>query len=359
MEELEKIDILALTKEELTAEITAMGEKAFRAKQIYEWLHVKKVTDFSQMTNISAQFRDALARKFCLKHLIIKKRLVSQLDNTVKYLYGLPDGEAVETVLMEYKHGNSLCISTQVGCRMGCRFCASTIAGFVRHLLPSEMLLQVYETERDSGRHVDSIVLMGIGEPLDNYDNVLKFLTLMNSEGDGMSLRHISLSTCGVVPRIYDLAELKTGLTLSISLHAATDERRSEIMPINRKYHLDELMKACRYYFEKTGRRISFEYSLIEGVNDTEQSAQELIDLLGGFMCHVNLIPINEIRERDFRKSRSVEKFQKRLCAAGINATVRRTLGADISAACGQLRRDGGMNDAGENSAEKTTGGEL
>lgn len=352
MEEQEKIDILALTREELAAEITAMGEKAFRAKQIYEWLHVKKVTDFAQMTNISAQFRDALSRKFCLKHLIIKKRLVSQLDNTVKYLYGLPDGEAVETVLMEYKHGNSLCISTQVGCRMGCRFCASTIAGFVRHLLPSEMLLQVYETERDSGRHVDSIVLMGIGEPLDNYDNVLKFLTLMNSEGDGMSLRHISLSTCGVVPRIYDLAELKTGLTLSISLHAATDARRSEIMPINRKYHLDELMKACRYYFDKTGRRISFEYSLIEGVNDTEQSAQELIDLLGGFMCHVNLIPINEIRERDFRKSRSVEKFQKRLCAAGINATVRRTLGADISAACGQLRRDGGMNSAVETSGD-------
>ena len=235
MEELEKIDILSLTKEELTGQITAMGEKAFRAKQIYDWLHVKKVSDFSQMSNISAQFREELSRKFCLKHLIIKKKLVSALDNTVKYLYGLPDGEAVETVLMEYKHGNSLCISTQVGCRMGCRFCASTIAGFVRHLLPSEMLLQVYETERDSGRHVDSIVLMGIGEPLDNYDNVMRFLTLMNSEGDGMSLRHISLSTCGVVPRIYDLAELKTGLTLSISLHAATDERRSEIMPINRK----------------------------------------------------------------------------------------------------------------------------
>ena len=252
MEELEKIDILSLTKEELTSQITAMGEKAFRAKQIYDWLHVKKVSDFSQMSNISAQFREELSRKFCLKHLIIKKKLVSALDNTVKYLYGLPDGEAVETVLMEYKHGNSLCISTQVGCRMGCRFCASTIAGFVRHLLPSEMLLQVYETERDSGRHVDSIVLMGIGEPLDNYDNVMRFLTLMNSEGDGMSLRHISLSTCGVVPRIYDLAELKTGLTLSISLHAATDERRSEIMPINRKYHLDELMKACRHYFAAT-----------------------------------------------------------------------------------------------------------
>lgn len=344
MNELEKTDILSLTKDELASAMAEMGEKAFRAKQIYEWLHVKKVSNFAQMTNISAQLRDRLAERFTLKRLIIKRKLVSALDNTVKYLYELPDGEAVETVLMEYKHGNSLCISTQVGCRMGCRFCASTIAGFVRHLWPSEMLLQVYETERDSGRHVDSIVLMGIGEPLDNYDNVLKFLTLMNSGGDGMSLRHISLSTCGLVPRIYDLAELKTGLTLSISLHAATEERRSEIMPINKKYPLEELMKACRYYFAKTGRRISFEYSLIEGVNDTEQSAQELINLLGGMLCHVNLIPINEIRERDFRKSRSVEMFRRRLCDAGINATVRRTLGADINAACGQLRRDDGMN---------------
>lgn len=356
MDELEKIDILSLTPDELKNEIVGMGEKAFRAKQIYEWLHVKKIAAFAQMSNISAQFRDELSKKFCIKHLNIKKKLVSNIDNTVKYLYGLPDGEAVETVLMEYKHGNSLCISTQVGCRMGCRFCASTIAGFVRHLLPSEMLLQVYETERDSGRHVDSIVLMGIGEPLDNYDNVLKFLSLINSGGDGMSLRHISLSTCGVVNRIYDLAELKTGLTLSISLHAATNERRSEIMPINKKFHLEELMEACRYYFAKTGRRISFEYSLIEGVNDTEQSVQELIDLLGGMNCHVNLIPINEIRERDFRKSRSVERFRKRLCDAGLNATVRRTLGSDINAACGQLRRDGGMNGSPE---EKTTGGEL
>ncbi|MGN0649814.1 MAG: 23S rRNA (adenine(2503)-C(2))-methyltransferase RlmN [Oscillospiraceae bacterium] len=340
----EKIDILSLTREELTVQITEMGEKAFRAKQIYDWLHEKKVNDFSQMSNISAQFREQLSKKFCIKSLIIKKRLVSNIDNTVKYLYGLPDGEAVETVLMEYKHGNSLCISTQVGCRMGCRFCASTIAGFVRHLLPSEMLLQIYETERDSGRSVDSIVLMGIGEPLDNYDNVMKFLNVLNSGGEGMSLRHISLSTCGVVDKIYELAELKTGLTLSISLHAATNEKRSEIMPINRRYDLGELMTACRYYFKKTGRRISFEYSLIEGVNDTEESARELIELLGGMTCHVNLIPINEIRERDYKKSRYVEQFKKRLTDAGINATVRRTLGADINAACGQLRRDDGMN---------------
>lgn len=344
MEQTEKIDILSLSREELTEQLTAMGEKAFRAKQVYDWLHVKKVSDFSQMSNISAQLRQQLSEKFCLKSLIIKKRLVSKLDNTVKYLYGLPDGEAVETVLMEYKHGNSLCISTQVGCKMGCRFCASTIAGFVRHLEPSEMLLQIYETERDSGRHVDSIVLMGIGEPLDNFDNVVKFLTLLNSGGEGMSLRHLSLSTCGVVDKIYKLAELNLGLTLSISLHAATDEKRSSIMPINKRFNLEQLMTACRDYFKKTGRRISFEYSLIEGVNDTEESAQELIDLLGGMLCHVNLIPINEIRERDFKKSRYVERFQKRLTDAGINATVRRTLGADINAACGQLRRDDGIS---------------
>lgn len=335
-----KTDILSLTKPELSAAIAELGEKPFRANQIYDWLHVKKVSDFTQMSNISAQFRDGLSRKFCIKSLKIKKRLVSSIDNTVKYLYGLPDGEAVECVLMEYKHGNSLCISSQVGCKMGCKFCASTIAGWVRDLEPSEMLLQIYETERDSGRHVDSIVMMGIGEPLDNFDNVVKFLEILNSGGDGMSLRHLSLSTCGVVDKIYRLAELRLGVTLSISLHAATDEKRSSIMPINNKFGLNALMTACDDYFKATGRRISFEYSLIEGVNDTEQSAEELIRLLRGKNCHVNLIPINEIKEREFKKSRYVERFRKRLADAGLNATVRRTLGADISAACGQLRRD-------------------
>ncbi len=339
----EKIDILSLSEKELSDEIVSMGEKPFRAKQIYDWLHVKKITDFSQMSNISAQLRDCFEKKFCIKSLIIKKRLVSALDNTVKYLYGMPDGQSVETVLMEYKHGNSICISTQVGCKMGCRFCASAIAGFVRNLAPSEMLLQIYETERDSERNVDSIVLMGIGEPLDNFDNVVKFLQLLNSQGDGMSLRHVSVSTCGLVDRIYELAKLKLGITLSVSLHAATDEKRSDIMPVNRRYNLKELITACKDYFDTTGRRISFEYSLIEGVNDTEQSAAELIALLHGQNCHVNLIPINEVRERDFKKSRRVEQFQKRLQGAGINATVRRTLGADINAACGQLRRDDGI----------------
>ncbi len=336
----QKIDILSLTFPELSEQFAAMGEKTFRAKQVYDWLHNKKVTDFSEMTNISAQKRAELCEIFYINSLKIKKRLVSRIDNTVKYLYGLADGEAVETVLMEYKHANSLCISTQVGCRMGCRFCASAIAGWVRNLEPSEMLGQIYETERDSGRQVGSIVLMGIGEPLDNFDNVVKFLKILNSDGGGMSLRHLSLSTCGVVDKICKLAEMRLGITLSVSLHAATDEKRSKIMPINNRFNLAELMKACDDYFAATGRRISFEYSLIEGVNDTDESADELIALLGGKNCHVNLIPVNEVKERDFRKSRSVERFRRRLEAAGINATVRRTLGADINAACGQLRRD-------------------
>ncbi len=310
---MDKIDILSLTFSELSQQLEAMGEKKFRARQIYDWLHVKKVTDFSEMTNISAQKRAEFSEKFYINSLKIKKRLVSSIDNTVKYLYGLEDGEAVESVLMEYKHANSLCISTQVGCRMGCRFCASTIAGWVRNLTPSEMLGQIYETERDSGRQVGSIVLMGIGEPLDNFDNVVKFLQILNSDGEGMSLRHLSLSTCGVVDKIYKLAELRLGITLSVSLHAATDEKRSEIMPINKRFDLKQLMKACDDYFAATGRRISFEYSLIEGVNDTDESADELIALLGGKNCHVNLIPINEVKERDFRKSRSVERFRSRL----------------------------------------------
>lgn len=337
---MEKTDILSLTKAELTEKIIALGEKKFRAGQVYDWLHVKRVKEFSQMSNISVAFRTRLDENFCINSLKIKKRLVSELDNTVKYLYELHDGEFVESVLMEYRHGNSLCISSQVGCRMGCRFCASTIAGWVRNLEPSELLGQIYETERDSGRHIDSVVMMGIGEPLDNFDNVLKFLEILNSDGEGMSLRHLSLSTCGVADKIYKLAQLKLGITLSVSLHAANDRKRSEIMPINKRFPLDKLMKACDDYFKATGRRISFEYSLIEGVNDTDESADELISLLGGKNCHVNLIPINEIAERDFKKSRYARRFQKRLTDAGINATIRRTLGSDINAACGQLRRD-------------------
>ena len=342
MEELEKIDILALTREELAAEITAMGEKAFRAKQIYEWLHVKKVTDFAQMTNISAQFRDALSRKFCLKHLIIKKRLVSQLDNTVKYLYGLPDGEAVETVLMEYKHGNSLCISTQVGCRQGCAFCASTIGGLVRCLEPHEILEEVMFSQIDSGKQISNIVLMGIGEPLDNFDNVVKFLELVNHpDGMNIGMRHISLSTCGITEKFDKLAELNLQLTLSVSLHAPDDETRSKIMPANHGRGVDELMECCRRYYEKTGRRISFEYIMIDGVNDTQYHAELLSKRARYVGAHVNLIPMNHVEESRFQPSTQghIKAFVKVLEDNGVNVTVRRKLGGDVEASCGQLRR--------------------
>ena len=337
-----KIDILSLSMEELEEKILQFGDKKYRAGQIFRWLHVNRAADFSQMTNISAQTRALLEENFYINSLKIQKRLVSSADNTVKYLYVLPDGNKVETVLMEYHHGNSICLSTQVGCKMGCRFCASTKAGFVRDLEPSEILLQIYESERDSGRTVDSVVLMGIGEPLDNFDNVIKFLRLISHEnGRNMSLRHVSLSTCGLADRINDLAQLDLGLTLSVSLHAPTDEKRDEIMPVNRKYPISVLIKACDDYFRKTGRRISFEFALIQGVNDDKKTADELISLLKPLgVCHVNLIPVNEIREGDYKKSSSVREFQQRLLNAGLNATVRRTLGADIEAACGQLRRD-------------------
>lgn len=337
-----KTDILSLSAKELEREILAMGEKKFRAKQLFEWLHKKKITDLSECSNLSAALIERLGEKFEIKRLNVKKRLVSAIDDTVKYLYELPDGERVETVLMKYRHGNSLCISTQVGCKMGCSFCASTKAGFVRNLEPSELLLQIYETERDSGRAVESLVLMGIGEPLDNYDNVLKFLGILSDEaGRGMSLRHVSLSTCGLVEKINDLAEKRLGLTLSVSLHAPTDEKRSAIMPVNKRYGVDELIGACKNYFDKTGRRISFEFALIAGVNDNRQTADELIRLLKPLSpCHVNLIPVNEIKEGPYKKSPNVNSFRNALEQGGLNATVRRTLGADISAACGQLRRD-------------------
>lgn len=338
----EKTDILSLTSEELQEKLLQIGEKKYRAMQVFQWLHCKKAASFEEMTNISAQTKALLVENFYINSMKIQKRLVSAIDNTVKYLYLLPDGNKVETVLMEYRHGNSICLSTQVGCKMGCRFCASTKAGFVRNLLPSEILLQIYETERDSGRKVDSVVLMGIGEPLDNFDNVVRFLSIISHKnGRNMSLRHISLSTCGLVDKIYKLAEMKLGLTLSISLHAPTDEKRNLIMPVNKKYPIKELIKACDDYFKATGRRISFEFALIKGVNDDIGTAKELISLLKPLgVCHVNLIPINEIREGDYKKSDFVESFKKILCGSGLNATVRRTLGTDIEAACGQLRRD-------------------
>ncbi|MBR1751208.1 MAG: 23S rRNA (adenine(2503)-C(2))-methyltransferase RlmN [Ruminococcus sp.] len=337
-----KIDILSLSFDELCEEILKLGEKKYRASQLYEWLHVKQECDFDKMSNLSIQFRTKLKEIFCIKSLFIVKRLESHTDNTLKYLYRLSDGNHVESVVMDYNHGTTICVSTQVGCKMGCNFCASTIAGFRRDLLPSEILLQIYTAAKDSGRKISGVVLMGIGEPLDNYDNVICFLTLLSSDkGMNMSLRHVSLSTCGVVPRIRELASLKLGLTLSISLHATDDETRSSIMPINHKYSISELLDACRYYFETTGRRISFEYALIDGVNDSFENAQALAGLLKGFICHVNIIPVNKIEERSYTSSRkNANKFMLYLNELGINATVRRTLGADINAACGQLRRE-------------------
>ena len=337
-----KIDILSLSFDELCEQIIALGEKKFRAAQLYEWLHIKQVDDFDKMTNLSIQFREKLRDKFCLKSLFIVKKLESSADNTLKYLYRLPDGNHVEAVVMEYNHGTTICISTQVGCKMGCNFCASTIAGFRRNLLPSEMLLEIYTAARDSGRKIGGAVLMGIGEPLDNYDNVVCFLDLLSNEkGMNMSLRHVSLSTCGIVPRIRELASLKLGLTLSISLHATNDETRSSIMPVNKSYSIEELLDACRFYFKETGRRISFEYALIDGVNDSRENALELKKLLGGFVCHINIIPVNKIKERDYTSNRkNAQRFRSLLEEMGLNATVRRTLGADINAACGQLRRE-------------------
>lgn len=340
--ETEKLDILSLSLDEIIMELDSMGEKKFRAEQIFNWLHIKKVTEFSEMSNISLELRTKLSEKFYIKRLNIVKRLESCVDNTIKYLYELEDGNHIESVLMDYKHGNSICISTQVGCKMGCNFCASTIAGFRRNLTPSEMLMQIYLAEKDSGRHVDSLVLMGIGEPLDNYNNVIRFLELLSCpKGRNMSLRHVSLSTCGIVPRINDLAKLKTGLTLSVSLHSADNKRRSEIMPVNRSWDINELIAACREYIKETGRRISFEYAVISGVNDSPADAEALAGLLRGMNCHINLIPVNKIKERSYSADRkSVEQFSKRLERLGMNVTVRRTLGADINAACGQLRRE-------------------
>ena len=339
---MEQQDILSMTLPELQAAVQELGEPKFRAKQIFNWLHQKRVTDFSEMTTLSLPFRERLASDFCINRLKIAKRLASSVDDTVKYLYELPDGNYVETVCMQYHHGTSLCISTQVGCRMGCRFCASAIAGFVRNLTPAEMLLQIYETERAQNCKISSLVLMGIGEPLDNYDNVILFMHNVNNEnGLNISMRNITLSTCGVVPRIYDLMNENLQITLTISLHAPNDTIRSKTMPVNDKWGIDELLKACRDYIKKTNRRVSFEYTLINKVIDTPECANELCSRLHGMLCHVNLIPVNDVEERGNVRSSddSVNKFLQILQNNGINATIRRTLGSDINASCGQLRR--------------------
>lgn len=341
--EIEKIDVKSLTMSKLEAFLQELNEPRFRAGQVYAWLHQKQVGEFSAMTNLSAPLREKLDERCYISALTVRRKLVSKLDGTQKYLFLLRDGETVECVLMKYKHGNSLCISTQVGCRMGCGFCASTLLGLCRNLTAGEMLDEVYTVQRESGERVDSVVLMGIGEPLDNFESVLDFLEILSSpQGLNLGARHISLSTCGLVPRIYDLMEKKTQVTLSVSLHAPNDALRDKLMPVNHRYKIDELMRACRDYFKATGRRVSYEYSLISGVNDTEECARQLGVLLRGQVAHVNLIPINEVKERGYQKSTKprIQSFLKILEQYKINATVRRELGTDISAACGQLRRE-------------------
>ena len=332
-------DIKSMTMEEITQACRDMGEPAFRGKQIFSWLH-KGVTSFDGMSNLSKTLREKLAAQFYITAPTVARKQMSRLDGTIKYLWELSDGNCIETVLMQYKHGNTVCISSQVGCRMGCAFCASTIAGKVRDLRPSEMVDQVLFTQLDSGQEISNIVLMGIGEPLDNMDNVLRFLELINhADGMNIGMRHISLSTCGVVPGIDRLAELQLQLTLSVSLHAPDSETRSRIMPVNRAYDVEELFAACQRYFKKTGRRISFEYSMIDGVNDNDWQADLIAKRISGMPGHVNLIPLNDVVESPFKPSRRVAAFQKRLQSHGVTATVRRSLGGDIDASCGQLRR--------------------
>lgn len=343
----DKIDIYSMTDAELADFFVSIGEPKFRAKQVFTWLSLG--TPIDEMTNLSKPLREKL-KNITLDTLPkVEEKYVSKIDGTVKYLFRLYDGAHIESVFMRYKHGNTLCISSQVGCRMGCKFCASTIGGRVRDLLPSELLGQVIAANRDSGERVSNIVMMGIGEPLDNFDNVIKFLKLVNLPGGlNIGYRHISLSTCGVVPKIYELAEVDIPITLSISLHAASDEKRSAIMPVNNKWKISELLSACVDYYKKTGRRISFEYTLINGRNDTEADAVELGELLTGAFkntgapIHVNLIRVNEVKETGFKEGtiESAGKFAARLERFGMVATVRRRLGADVNAACGQLRKN-------------------
>ncbi len=340
---MEKVDIQSMTLPKLEDFCIQMGLPKFRAGQIFQWLHQKQVKSFDEMTNLPAELRKNLSENCQISDIKIRRKLVSQMDGTVKYLYEFADGQTVESVLMQYQHGYSLCISTQVGCRMGCRFCASTLLGLERSLTPAEMLDEIYMAGKDSGQKISSVVLMGIGEPLDNFDHVMDFLEILSSpHGLNLSLRHVSLSTCGLVDGIYRLMEKKLQLTLSISLHAPNDEIRSRTMPVNNKYPMDELLSACREYFRQTGRRISFEYALIEGVNDTPSCAQQLCRKLEGMGAHVNLIPVNPVKERGYQRSsrERVRQFQKILEQNHVNATVRRELGSDINAACGQLRRD-------------------
>lgn len=340
---MEKIDIKSLNYDELADYIVSIGEKKFRVAQLYSWMHEKLACSYDEMTNISDKLKKVLKENTlytCLEPVRVQE---SQIDGTKKYLFRLYDGNLIESVFMRYHHGNSVCISSQVGCKMGCRFCASTLNGCVRNLEPSEMLDQIYRIQSLTGERVSNIVIMGSGEPMDNYDNVVKFLGLINSDkGLNISQRNITVSTCGLVPRIKQLAELKLQITLAISLHAPNDELRKTMMPIAYTYSIEQIMDACRYYLSQTARRISFEYSLVKGVNDSSECARQLIKLVHGMNCHINLIPVNPIKERDYEQSEknSIHNFKEILEKAGVNVTIRREMGRDIDGACGQLRQN-------------------
>ena len=334
-------DIKSMNMEELKALMAALGDKPFRAKQIYSWFHEQLVTSYDEMTNIPKSLKEKL-KDYPITALEMVDVQISKIDGTRKYLFRLSDGNVIESVLMRYKHGNSVCISSQVGCRMGCRFCASTIGGLTRCLTASEMLDQIYRIQVLSGERVSNVVVMGTGEPLDKYENLLRFIHILTEEGGlHISQRNLTVSTCGLVPKMYELAKEKLQMTLALSLHAPNDEKRQELMPIARKYTMDEVLDACRNYFAETGRRITFEYSLVAGVNDSDQDARELSGKIGDINCHVNLIPVNPIKERSFQRStrQAVENFKIKLEKCGINVTIRREMGSDIDGACGQLRK--------------------
>ena len=338
----DKVDLKSMNLAEMTEFIVSIGEKPFRAKQVYQWIHEKQADSFDEMTNISKKMRELLADAGYLTTLKKEEVQISKLDGTRKYLFQLEDGNVIESVLMRYKHGNSVCISSQVGCRMGCRFCASTLDGLVRGLRPAEMLDQIYQIGKDIGERISNVVVMGTGEPMDNFDNLLRFIELLTDEnGLHISQRNLTVSTCGIVPRMRELADKKLQITLALSLHASNQEKRLSLMPVANKYDIHEVVDACRYYFDQTGRRVTFEYSLVGGVNDTDQDAEELCRLVKGMNCHINLIPVNPIKERDYVQSNAkvIAAFKNKLEKNGLAVTVRREMGRDIDGACGQLRK--------------------
>ena len=339
---MELTDIKSQTMEELKKTVEALGEKPFRAKQLYEWMHVKLAASYEEMTNLPKTFREKLRESCTLTTLTALEVQTSQIDGTQKYLFALHDGNVVESVLMRYKHGNSVCISSQVGCKMGCRFCASTIGGWNRNLTPAEMLEQIYRIQKNSGERVSNVVVMGTGEPLDNYDTLLRFIHMISDEnGLHISQRNLTVSTCGIVPKMEALAEEKLQITLALSLHASSQEKREALMPVAKKYTITQVLDACRNYYEKTGRRITFEYALVGGENDSPEDARRLAQLIKGLNCHVNLIPVNPIKERSYVRSdkKVIGNFQNKLEKYQINVTIRREMGRDIDGACGQLRK--------------------